>query len=266
MNPLSLEHLTVFDAPPPEIVSIAAEIGCQAISLFIQKPNDQIEVPALIADARLRRETVRRMADTGVTLGAIECFILTPEVDVRRFRPALEVGASLGGQAATTVAFDPDEGRLLDRYAQLCDLAAEFGLGANLEFMAFSPLNSLEKSEDFVARVARPNAGITVDSLHLVRTGGVPADLGRVAPGLIRYAQICDGPPVIAPELQQWEGLEQRQIPGEGAFPLAGFLAALPPGIMIGVEVPLKNLRERGIGPLARARLAVEATRRIFAS
>jgi len=264
MNPLSLDHLTVFDAPPPEIVSIASELGCRAISLFVQKPNDRVNVPALIADAGLRRETARRMADTGVRLDAIECFILTPEVDVAAFRPALEVGASLGATAAATVAFDADEERLLGHYRALCALAAEFGLAANLEFLAFSPLNSIRKAASFIERVGLPNAGIIVDSLHMVRTGGAPADLLRVKPGLIRYAQICDGPATMPAELHETEGLEQRQIPGEGAFPLAGFAAALPPDIMIGVEVPQKALREQGVGPLERARLAVEASRRII--
>src|SRR5438128_457817 len=128
MNPLSLDHLTVFEASPPDAVSIAAETGCQFVSLFVQKPNERVDVPPLITDQALRRETARRMADTGVTLGAIECFIVTPEIDIGSFRPALETGAALGGKAAAVVAFDPDEARFLDKFSQLCVLAAEYGL------------------------------------------------------------------------------------------------------------------------------------------
>jgi sugar phosphate isomerase/epimerase len=266
MNLLSLDHLTVFEASPPEIVSIAAETGCQAVSLFIQKPNERVDVPPLITDAALRRETARRMADTGVRLGAIECFIITPETDIASFRPALEVGASLGGTAAATVAFDSDEARFLDNFAALCGLAAEYGLGANIEFLAFSPMNSIGKTERFLAGAGLPNAGIIVDSLHMVRTRGSPRDVASTKAGMIRYAQICDGPLEIAPELEQDEGLLQRRIPGEGAFPLTAFAAALPPDVTIGVEVPLKDLQDRGVGPLERARRAVEASRRIIAA
>jgi sugar phosphate isomerase/epimerase len=264
MNSLSLDHLTVFEASPPEVVSIAAATGCQHVSLFIQKPNDRVAVPRLVSDAALRRETARRMADTGVTLSAIECFIITPEVDIESFRPALETGAALGGKAAATVAFDPDEKRFLDKFSELCALAAEYGLGANIEFLAFSPMNSIGKTEQFLRRAKLSTAGIIVDSLHMVRTGGSPRDVANTAQGMIRYAQICDGPLAIAPELEQDEGLLQRRIPGEGAFPLSDFAAALPPEVTIGVEVPLKDLRESGMGPLDRARLAVEASRRII--
>ena len=52
--------------------------------------------------------------------------------------------------------------------------------------------------------------------------------------------------------------------PEAGNFPCA-FVAALPSDIPIGVEVPLQSLAERGVGPFERARLAVEATRRIIA-
>ena len=264
MNPLSLDHLTVFEASPPDVVSIAAATGCRYVSLFVQKPNDRVEVPPLVTDTTLRRETARRMADTGVTLGAIECFIITPEVDIASFRPALETGAALGGTAAATVAFDPDEARFLDKFSALCALAAEYGLGANIEFLAFSPMNTIGKTEQFLRRAKLANAGIIVDSLHMVRTGGSPRDVANAGRDMIRYAQICDGPLTIAPELEQDEGLLQRRIPGEGAFPLADFAAALSPDITIGVEVPLKDLRESGMGPLDRARVAVEASRRII--
>ncbi len=264
MRPLSLEHLTVFDAPAPEIISIAAALDCQAVSLFIQKPNDRVEVPPLVGDLALRQETARRIADTGVKLGAIECFILTPEIDVTAFRPALETGAALGGSCATTVVFDPDEGRAADRYAAFCDLAREFGIDVNLEFLAFSPMNSIAKAADFLKRVGRSNAGLVVDSLHIVRTGGTPADIGQVPASLIRHAQICDGPLAMPIDRQEEEGLEERQIPGEGQFPLADFLAALPPDVMLGVEVPQKRRRLAGVTPLERARLAVDATRRML--
>jgi hypothetical protein len=67
------------------------------------------------------------------------------------------------------------------------------------------------------------------------------------------------------PKEQQHEALYERMIPGSGEFPLRQFVAALPSDIPIGVEVPLRCLAERGVGPFERARLAVEATRRIIA-
>jgi hypothetical protein len=37
------------------------------------------------------------------------------------------------------------------------------------------------------------------------------------------------------------------------------------PGVPIGVEIPMQSLKDRGVGPLERARLGVEASRRIVA-
>jgi sugar phosphate isomerase/epimerase len=122
----------------------------------------------------------------------------------------------------------------------------------------------LDDAVRFVTGSGEPNAGITVDVLHLMRTGGTPADLKAIDPKLIGYAQICDGPLVL--DLAQWnfEGFEQRQIPGEGEFPLADFIAALPSDVALGVEVPLKSQREAGITPAERARRAVDATRALL--
>jgi hypothetical protein len=69
----------------------------------------------------------------------------------------------------------------------------------------------------------------------------------------------------MASEHQLFEAISQRMIPGTGEFPLRDFVAALPPDIPIGVEVPLKAFKDRGVLPLERARLAVEASRRIVA-
>lgn len=91
------------------------------------------------------------------------------------------------------------------------------------------------------------------------------AQLAALAPGLVSFAQICDGPADMPVELQMFhEGFEQRRIPGEGVFPLRDFLRALPSDIVLGVEVPLKDLRERGIPARERARLAVAATQRLM--
>ena len=44
-----------------------------------------------------------------------------------------------------------------------------------------------------VARAAHPNLAIGIDILHLVRSGGSPADVAALDRGLIGYAQLCDG-------------------------------------------------------------------------
>ncbi|MBV8066442.1 MAG: hypothetical protein JO113_00590, partial [Candidatus Eremiobacteraeota bacterium] len=70
-----------------------------------------------------------------------------------------------------------------------------------------------------VAGAGAANAGITVDILHLTRTGDTPDALRAIDPKLIGYAQICDGPLTRPKEEWDDEGFQQRQIPGDGGFP-----------------------------------------------
>ena len=52
MHPLSLEQLTIMDVTPPELISIAAALDCQAISLYVEPPGGGIEVFRVLHGAR----------------------------------------------------------------------------------------------------------------------------------------------------------------------------------------------------------------------
>lgn len=265
MNPLCLEQLTISDVPPPELVSIAATIGCQAVSLYMLPFPHGFEVLPLIGDTPVRRETARRCAETGVEIRTLEGFPIQPDTDIETFAAALESGAWLGGRQVTTSIYGLAKERALDRFTELCVLARSMGLKVNIEFLRFSSIRNLEEAVWLVTRAAQPNAGIVIDSLHLMRSGGAPADVAQLDPGLIGWVHFVDGPLLaVSDEPYIFEAVHQRHIPGEGQFPLREFLDALPPEIMISVEIPLKNLRDQGVPPLQRARLAVEATQRIL--
>jgi sugar phosphate isomerase/epimerase len=101
---------------------------------------------------------------------------------------------------------------------------------------------SLVDAVELVRRSNQPNAGVVIDALHLNQSGGTPADVMRVDPALIGSAQVCDGP--LKPMIAQYyyNALNERQIPGKGELPLVELLAALPSGVTVGIEVPLKSL------------------------
>ncbi len=262
MTTLSLDHLTVFDTSPPELIDIAAWLGVPLVSLFTQLPL-QADLP-IVTQAN-KAETLARMRDTGVKLGNMECFNLTPEVVAESFRPAVELGAELGATSLVAInAWDPERNRALDNFARLCRIAAEYGIRTNVEFISMGKVRTLADAIAFVTDSGEPNVGITVDFLHLIRTGGSAADIRAMDPRLIGYVQVCDG--LLEMPQDQWndEGFEQRQMPGEGEFPLAELMAAIPPGITIAAEVPHRALRLAGVSPAERARRAVEGTRRFL--
>jgi len=263
MTNLSLDHLTIFDTSPPELIDIAAALDVPLVSLWTQLPL-QADLP-LVTQAN-KAETLARMRDTGVRLGNAECFNLTPEAKPEEFRPAVALAAELGATSLVAInAWDPERNRALDNFAALCRIAAEHGMKANVEFISMGQVRTLADAVAFVTDSGEPNVGITVDFLHVIRTGGSAADIAAVDPRLIGYVQVCDGPLTLPQEQWNDEGFEQRRMPGEGEFPLAELMAAIPPGITIAAEIPHKELRLAGVSAAERARQAIEGMRRFLA-
>ena len=261
---LSIDHLSIFDASPPELIRIAAELGLPFVSLWTQLPL-KAELP-LVTEGN-RAETLAALRDTGVKLGNMECFNLTPESVVEDFRHAVALGAELGATSLVAInAWDPDLARAANKFAALCRMGAEYGLKVNVEFISMGKVRTLADAVALVTGCGEPNAGITIDIMHLIRTGDGPAAIKAIDSRLIGYAQICDGPLDLPQAEWTNEGFEQRQIPGEGEFPLADFIAALPADVILGVETPLKSLREAGVTPLERARRAVAGTRALLSA
>ncbi len=255
MHALSLDKITVRELTPIETIDLAAELGYQAIGLWAYTADTRMPVSPPLSDKHAKREIVERLAGTGVRVHCIECFILRADTDMATCAPALEYGAELGARQATAVIFDNDPIRSRENFAQLAEMAAKHALTVNLEFLPFSPINSLAKAVQLVQATNKANVGILVDILHLIRTGGSISDLKAVPDELIGYAQICDGLARIDPHQIFFEAVFQRMVPGQGEFPLREFMAALPKDVIIGIEVPLKDMADRGIDARVRARV-----------
>ncbi|MFN3642747.1 MAG: sugar phosphate isomerase/epimerase family protein [Gemmobacter sp.] len=264
---LSLHHLSLRDVAPADLPAIAAGAGFGAVSLFVEPPGPALDIFPRIACDGDAAAAARACADAGVAVHGIEVFALAPETEPVAFAPALDRGARLGARVLTALVQDADGARAADRMGALCDMAAARGMGVALEFMRFSQCRSLAAGAAFVAQVGHPALGLLVDPLHLFRTGGTVVELAAMPPALVRAAQLCDGPLLPPPGPPFAEAIENRVIPGEGEFPLAAFLRALPPGTRLDVEVPLRRLADAGVTPADRAaRLFAAATAIIAAA
>jgi hypothetical protein len=72
-----------------------------------------------------------------------------------------------------------------------------------------------------------------------------------------------------APDLDILCELEVRRInvassDRTGELPLLDILAALPPQLVLGIEVPQRSLADAGVGPYERVARCVEATRNLL--
>ena len=237
MTTLSLGQMTALDVSPTEYIDIAAGAGCQQVSLMVRPPSPQSPVPTVTADNIAAVE--ERLAATGLEVLNAECFMLTPQTDVRDFASAMALGQRLHARGVTVLTYDNDEARVVKNLSQLCAMARDLGLRVNLEFMPLAPIcKNLQQAQDLIKKVGASNLGIGVDFLHLVRAGNTAAELAEVPDELIYYAQICDSEDLEVSEDYALEAGSSRLSPGAGKFPLAALLSALPDGTPVEIEVP----------------------------
>ena len=208
------------------------------------------------------RSLRNRLADTGLSVYDIEFAVIDGDFKPESLTPILESAGELGARRLSLCGDDPDRSRLIANFAALCDLAAGFGMGVDLECMAWRKVASFADAVSVVQAAARPNGGVLVDALHLVRTGGVPADVLGTPASLIRSAQLCDAP-AARPESEAAviaEARSGRLPPGEGDLPLRELLWSLPNTVMLSVEVP----GTEGASPEPHAQRVFAATLRLF--
>src|SRR5712692_1456939 len=242
---ISLAHLTVLDTTPPELVTVAAAAGFRSIGIRLTAtPSVGVPPYDILHDGPLLRKTLLRLADTGVSVLDTEFLRFEPEHPVGIPEGFLEVSARLGAKNVLVMSAEPEEARTIERFCELCDRAAPYGLHVGLEFAIYTGVRTLAHAAHVVAQSKRPNASVLIDALHFSRSGGLPAHIAQVDPSLFRYAQICDASPDMpgpgdTPALIR-EARTGRLLPGEGVLPLAELVAALPATVPLAIEAPCR--------------------------
>jgi sugar phosphate isomerase/epimerase len=261
-RPISLAHLTVLDTTPPELVTVAAAAGFRSIGIRLTAtPSVGVPPYDMLHEGPMLRETLERMADTGVSVLDTEFLRFEPDQPVGIPEGFLDISARLGAKHVLVMSAEPDEARTIDRFGDLCDRAAQYGLYVGLEFAVYTGVRTLAHAAQIVGKAKRANASVLVDALHFSRSGGIPAHIRAADPSLLRYAQICDASPATpgptdTPNLIR-EARTGRLLPGEGVLPLAELVAALPAGVPLAIEAPSRATVE--LPALERARRAYRA-------
>ena len=264
MDRIGIENISVFGLPPVAFVNLAADLGCRHISMalypFDYNPHDYPRF-SLKEDAALRREMVAVMRDRAVTISLGEVFAVRADTEVRDWGADLGAMAELGVHRINTLSLDPDQSRSFDRFAELTEAAAAYGMETTVEFIPGLTVADLPTAIAAVRHVGRADFRLLIDAMHFIRSGSRPENLAAVDPDMIGYVQICDAP--LVPKIANYfeEAKYERMIPGTGDLPLFGILAALPRDRIIGIEVPLRSQAEAGIGPFDRLRPCVDASR-----
>jgi sugar phosphate isomerase/epimerase len=269
MHRLGIEQLSVFGLPPVAFVTLAADLGCNAISTgLISFGYNPHGYPAysLREDLGLRREMKAAMRDRGVAISLGEGNVIRPGVDIRDAAGDMDIMRDLGVERLNTVSMDPDMSRSLDQLASFAEMASERGMLSTIELCPALTINNLESALVAIRHVGRRDFGLLLDTMHLGRSGATGRDIAALDPALIGYVQLCDAPGVPTEPDYLLEATFERRVPGEGDMPLRDYLAALPAEVTISLEVPQKSLAQEGIGPEIRLKRCVEASRQLMAA
>jgi sugar phosphate isomerase/epimerase len=194
------------------------------------------------------RQTKSALASTGLKLLDIEVARIDDGLDPRKFVPAMEAAAELGGKYVLASIWAKDRNFSIDCFGRLCDLAKPLGLTVQLEFVTFTTCKTLADAMAVLRAANRPNSGVLVDMLHFSRSRVSLEELDAVPRDWFRYAHLCDAPAEI-PTTN--EGLiqtarEARLYAGEGGIDIAGILHRMP-DVPLSIELPhLARVKEMG--------------------
>jgi sugar phosphate isomerase/epimerase len=262
-----LEHLTLLGVAPPDLVTVAAAAGFDAVGLRISPATDDERPWPMTPGSAMLAETALRCADTGITVLDAEAVRLGPgrlgpgRLGPGRLgpgraevTPVLDAAAQLGARYVNAICEDPDLARLSDGFAWLVAEARPYGIRPVIEFMAYRSVRTLADATAIAARSG--GGGILIDALHVQRCGVGLDALRALDPGLVTYVQLCDAP-LTAPADQVGEARSARLLPGDGELPITGLLAALPGGVPVAVEAPQAGAADHPAAFAARARRAL---------
>ena len=257
----------MLELAPPDIVSCAAEAGFDFVGVRLIPATPGEVQHAMVGDTPLVRETARRVQGAGIRVLDVEVFRLRPATAPADYEAALATAARLGATEALVAGNDPDERRLTDNFAALCDLARPYGIGANLEPMPWTDCENLAKGVRIVTAAARENGAVLIDPIHFDRAGNRPGEIAAVPRARLRYAQMCDA---TAERPVDTEGLlfqarAARLMPGDGGLDLGGILRELPADLPLSLEIPMETLA-RTMPALERARQMLSKMRRLLAT
>jgi sugar phosphate isomerase/epimerase len=220
--------------------------------------------PFSLKDAALRRDMLAAMNHRGVTISLGDGFLVLPGADMRTFAADLDALAELGVPRINVVSLDPDLDRTFDQFAILTELAAQRGVQTVVEPVPGLTIGDLPTAVAAREHVGRSDFRLLIDAMHLVRSGSGAADVAALDGDHIGYAQLNDT--TLRPRLGNYmeEAMFERMVPGEGELPLPDILSALPPDIVIELEVPRRSLALAGVSPIDRLRPCVEAAHRLL--
>jgi sugar phosphate isomerase/epimerase len=247
LRQLSVANLTVGRIDPVEFIEKAAAAGFGAVGLLLMSATSQPLEHEIVGRPNIMRDVKSALAANGMRVFDIEAFILSPQTDRERMRPALAAGAELGATHISSVGTELigstqflEPAQRIDLFGSLCDEAARFGLQVGVEFMLYRDIRTWNDALSLIEAAGRQNAGLILDVLHIHRARATPADLAKIPAHRVAYAQLCDAAHrSLALEQLPVEARTGRLHLGDGAIELDNIIDLLPDHTPLVIETPV---------------------------
>lgn len=236
----SLSYLSSHRCTPAQAIRIASKTGYAYVGLRLWPNAPGAPQQHLLDQPEALRETLAVQKDTGVGVFDLEIIRINDSFDPHAWDALYDVGAQLQAKAILVAGDDPDEARLTDNYARLCEVMQPFGMTADLEFMPWTEVKDAKSALRIVKNAGMPsNAGILVDALHFGRSTTTIDDIRAIPRQLLHYAQICDAQAGLNFTVEQMihNARCERLLPGDGTIDIKGLFDALPTDLPVSVEV-----------------------------
>ncbi|HEX9866880.1 MAG TPA: TIM barrel protein [Acidimicrobiia bacterium] len=260
----SLAYLTVFGSPPRRMVQIAAETDYDFVSLRLAPVTENEPTFPFTTDPALVADVVKALDEYGISVLDVELIRTDPGTKTADWRDFVAVAEELGARHIITQIPEPDIGKAVETFQEICDLGAQSGMTIDLEFIPWTPTKDLAAAVEIVTQAGSPNGAILVDTLHFARSSSSLTQLADLPEKLVNFIQLCDARDVWSISDQEFIRVARsdREPPGQANLDLRPIVETMP-RVPYALEVP-NDVRRQELGMERYAGLVREAAETFF--
>lgn len=240
----SLAQLTVLDTSPVEISRLAVDCGYDYVSLrqiFMDVPGERkVE---LVADKKELKEVKEIIKSTGLKVLDLELARIYDGVNVKEYEKVFELANELGTKNILSSIWTDNKPYYIEKFNELCELAKEYNLNINLEFVPIAGVKNLKQAIELIENTEFDNARHMIDTHHFQRSQDKVEELLKIDKKLFNYVQICDVKKDIPQDIEEVKRImrEDRLYCGEGETHIDNILNAIP---IVPYSIELPNHRK----------------------
>lgn len=260
----SLAYLTVFGTPPRRMIQIAAETGYDFVSLRLAPVTPEEPKWPFITDPSLVADTVKAIDEYGIPVLDVELIRTDPGTASSDWRDFVAVADELGARHLITQIPEPDIGKAVDLFSEICALGTEYGMTADLEFIPWTPTDDLSRAMEIVTKAGAPNGAVLVDTLHFARSRSSLDELASVPESQVNFVQLCDARDISSMSNDEFITVARadREPPGRGVLDIGPIVETVP-RVPYALEVP-NDMRRQELGVERYAGMVREAAARFI--